>query len=144
MKRVFSSLRLIPSLLIILVFLPGCRKEPGEGGRGTIRGKVMREIRLVLSNPSTVQYTTHAADQDVYIIYGDHISPDDRVWTNYKGEFEFMNLREGSYTVYVYSRDTTGIPTVDPDRMVIKREVEIGRREGDEDAGTLLIFDLPE
>lgn len=126
-----------------LVIVSGCRKEAGEGGVASIRGKVRKEVRLVLSNPATAQYTVNAADQDVYIIYGDNVSPDDRVWTNYKGEFEFMNLREGKYTVYVYSRDTTGVPTVDPERMAVKKEIEIGKKENDEDAGTFLIFDVP-
>lgn len=126
-----------------LVIVSGCRKEAGEGGVASIRGKVRKEVRLVLSNPATAQYTVNAADQDVYIIYGDNVSPDDRVWTNYKGEFEFMNLREGKYTLYVYSRDTTGVPTVDPERMAVKKEIEIGKKENDEDAGTFLIFDVP-
>ncbi|MFN8863033.1 MAG: hypothetical protein ACK500_09050 [Flavobacteriales bacterium] len=129
--------------LVVLTLISGCRKEAGEGGVASIRGKVRKEVRLVLSNPATAQYTVNAADQDVYIIYGDNVSPDDRIWTNYKGEFEFMNLREGKYTVYVYSRDTTGVPTVDPERMVVKKEIEIGKKENDEDAGTFLIFDVP-
>ena len=126
-----------------LVVFSGCRKEAGEGGVASIRGKVLKEVRLVLSNPATAQYTVNAADQDVFIIYGDNVSPDDRVWTSYKGEFEFMNLRKGKYTIYVYSRDTTGVPTVDPERMVVKKEIEIGKKENDEDAGTFLIFDVP-
>jgi hypothetical protein len=129
--------------LCALLTLASCRKEPGEGGTGSIRGKVRREVRIVLTNPATVQYVAPAPDVDVYIVYGDHVSPDDRIWTNYKGEFEFRNLRAGDYTVYVYSRDTTGQSGVDPNRMPVKVDVEIGRKENAEDAGTLTIYDVP-
>jgi hypothetical protein len=127
----------------LLVFLSGCKKDPGEGGMASIRGRVMKEVRIVLSNPGTVQYTVPAADQDVFIVFGDHISPDDRIWTNYNGEFEFRNLRKGDYTIYAYSKDTTGMPGVDPDRMVIRMEVEISDRKETVDVGDLIIYDEP-
>jgi len=123
--------------------LYSCKKDPGEGGTASIRGKVVKQVRVVLTNPATTAYTTHAADQDVFIIYGDNVSPDDRVWTNYKGEFEFINLRPGRYTVYVYSRDTTGQVGIDPRRMPIRKEIEIGKRGERVDAGTLTIYEVP-
>lgn len=130
-------------LLAVLAVLGSCRKDPGEGGDSSIRGKVLREVRLVLTNPATVQYTVPAADQDVFIIYGDHVSPDDRIWTNYNGEYEFLNLREGDYTIYTYSRDTTGQPGVDPDRMVILQKVSISGRRQEVEADDMTIYDLP-
>ena len=98
-------------------------------------------IRLVLTNPSTFQTSFPAADQDVFIVYGDNVSPDDRVYTNFDGEFEFQFLREGTYTIYTYSKDTTGTNGVDPDRMAVVKEVEITDRKSTKDIGTFEIYD---
>jgi len=135
-------------LYLCLIFLfasvfYGCKKDPGAGGLASIKGKVFRQVRLVLTNPATAQYTSVAADQDVYIIYGDEVSPGDRAWTNFEGEYEFLNLREGKYTVYLYSRDTTGQVGVDPERMVVKREVEITDRKEIIEVEDLTVYDLP-
>jgi hypothetical protein len=129
--------------VVALMVSAGCKKDPGSGGDSSIRGEVFREVRIVLTNPGTVQYTAPAADQDIYIIYGDHISPDDRVWSNYRGEYEFINLREGRYTIYTYSKDTTGQAGVDPDRMVVLDEVEITDRKQTVTADDLTVYDVP-
>lgn len=125
----------------IAIFFTSCTKEPGDGGNCTIKGKVEKDIRVVLSNPATYQYTVEAADEDVYIVYGDHLSPDDRINTNFNGEFEFLNLRPGKYTVYVYSKDTTGVSAIDPDHMVISEEVEISDKKQTIDLPVLTIYD---
>ncbi|MDZ4823694.1 MAG: hypothetical protein SH856_09555 [Flavobacteriales bacterium] len=119
-----KSLSIVLAFVFVLAFA-SCKKFPGEGGNSSIKGMVEKDVRLVLTNPGTHQYTVAAAEIDVYISYGDNISPDDRVWTNFDGEFEFLNLREGDYTIYVYSMDTTGVSGVDAKHMVIKQDVEI-------------------
>lgn len=124
-----------------LLLLTGCEKQPGQGGRAVIKGKVMREVRIVLSNPSSVVDTYPAADENVFIIYGDNTSPDDNVETNYDGEFAFQFLRPGTYTVYVYSEDTTGNEGIDPQRMPVIREVEINGRKDEIDLGTIWIYE---
>lgn len=137
-------MRSITSLLFLVVFvLFGCKKEEGEGGLGTIKGKVEKEYRLIPANPNSFQFTTSAKDEEVYIVYGDNVGPDDRVWTNYNGEFAFYNLRPGDYTIYVYSRDTTGIAQVDPDRMPIKTKVKLEGRRDEVNASTMRIYDTP-
>jgi hypothetical protein len=90
-------------------------------------------------------YTVPAADLDVYIVYGEHVSPDDKVVTDYNGDFEFRNLRKGKYTVYVYSRDTTGQnpPTIDPSKMVVLQEVELTDNEDDAVVSDLKIYETP-
>jgi hypothetical protein len=128
---------------VLFLAFSSCTKDPGEGGNSSISGSVEREIRIVLANPATYQYTVPAADQDVYIIYGDQISPGDRVWTNYNGEYEFLNLRKGKYTIYVYSKDTTGAINVDPDHMVIRQEVEITENKQEVTVPLLTIYDTP-
>lgn len=131
------------SLALLSLAFSGCTKEPGEGGMASIRGKVYKEYRLVVTNPATVQNTVPAADAEVYIVYGDHVSPDDRVMTNAQGEYEFMYLREGKYTVYVFSKDTSGSGSIDPDKMEVSREVEITDRKGTTTASDMTIYDTP-
>lgn len=130
-------------VFIIISLLTACKKEAGEGGLASIRGKVMTDLRLVPSNPVTYQYSRAGVDEEVYIIYGDNLGPDDRVWTNYKGEFEFKNLRPGDYKIYVYSRDTTGSAQVNAERMPIVKQLTIEDRKEEVDAGTITIYDVP-
>jgi hypothetical protein len=130
-------------VIFTISLLTSCKKEAGEGGLASIKGIVQTDLRLVPSNPVTFQYSRLGVDEEVYIIYGDNTGPDDRVWTNYKGEFEFRNLRPGDYKIYVYSRDTTGSAQVNAERMPIVREVKIEDRKGEVDAGKITIYDVP-
>jgi hypothetical protein len=131
--------------LSICIAIAACKKDPGTGGAGTITGNISKEVRVVLTNPATALYTVPAADQDVYIVYGEHVSPDDKVVTDYNGDFEFRNLRKGKYTIYVYSRDTTGQnpPTIDPTKMVVLKEVELTDNEDHAVVSDLTIYDTP-
>jgi hypothetical protein len=130
-------------LSVLLVLFSSCSKEAGEGGLASIKGLVVKNVRLILSNPSSFQYAVPAADYDVFIVYGNNVSPNDRIWTNFDGEFEFEGLRTGSYTVYVYSRDTTGMPGVDPERMVVKTNVEIKDRNEEVVLNDFQVYDIP-
>lgn len=127
----------------LVAALTACNKEPGNGGLASVRGRVMKEVRLVLSNPETVVQTYPAPDEDIWIIYGENISPDDRERTNFDGEFEIRFLRPGDYTLYVYSRDTTGLPNTSPNRMPIIREFTIDQRREQLDLGDIVIYDRP-
>jgi hypothetical protein len=130
-------------LLALVVLLAACQKDPGTGGLASISGKIEKEYRVVITNPATAQHQVPAANEDVYIVYGDHVSPDDKVVTDYDGNFSFEGLRPGKYTVYVYSKDTTAAWIVDPNLMVVKQEVEIGKKKESKDIGTLQIYDVP-
>jgi len=123
--------------------LSSCQKEPGPGGLCSIKGKITKDWRVVISNPGTSTGIAPAPDEEVYIIYGDHLSPDDKVMTNYKGEFEFLSLREGAYTVYVYSKDTLGAAADNPDKMEVKAEVVLSGKRDSKDLGTIMIYDIP-
>jgi hypothetical protein len=104
-KRIFISITsavLISSILILY----SCKKEAGTGGQASIRGKVY-------SNYYNKTFTTligagYAPERDIYIIYGDNYSYNDRTRTNYDGSYEFKYLRKGMYKIYVYSSDSTG------------------------------------
>jgi hypothetical protein len=91
-------------LLLSAAFL-SCSKEAGDGGNSTIYGEItaynynaeFTELRGIYP----------AADEDVFLIYGDDRSYSQRVRTNYNGIYEFKYLRPGNYTIYVYSKDST-------------------------------------
>jgi hypothetical protein len=130
------------STFVFCALLMSCKKQAGDGGNSTISGRVDKDIRLVLTNAATTQATVDAADRDVYIIYGDHTSPDDRVQTNYNGEFEFLNLRPGSYTIYTFSKDTNSVSVPwDEDHMPIKLLVEISEKKEDVTGNNMKIYD---
>ena len=129
--------------IILAVFIfSSCKKEAGDGGNSSIKGKISRQIRVVLNNPSTAIGTFPAADEDVYIIYGDHVSPDDRVQTNYDGEYEFLYLRPGKYKVYTFSMDTNSVAVPwDEEHMTVLQELEITDGNQRLDAADMTIYD---
>jgi hypothetical protein len=117
----------------------GCTDIPGEGGNAVLRGRVELERRVTIANPAGA-VVVPAQDVEVYLTYGDRVGPDDRVWTNYDGEFAFYWLRPGPYTLYVYSEDTLPLPNRPP-LMTIVREVEIVGRRETLDVGVMRIYD---
>ena len=124
------------------VLFTSCKKEAGDGGNSSIKGRVTKELRVVLNNPGTAVGTFPAADQDVYIIYGDHVSPDDRVQTNYDGEYEFLYLRPGNYKVYVFSNDTNAVAVPwDEEHMTVLQELEITDNEQQLVADDMTVYD---
>lgn len=131
------------SAVVAVLLLAGCAKQAGEGGAARVHGRVVKEIRLVMTNPGTAVTSYPAPDEEVWIQYGESVSPDDRVFTNYDGEFEFEFLRRGDYTVYVYSQDTTGTAGVSPDRMPILRTFTIDGRKDEIDLGDITIYERP-
>jgi hypothetical protein len=135
-------MRRITLLLFVIVLVTACQKDAGDGGNSSIRGKVTKEIRLILDNPNTTQHVVPAADLDMYIQYGDHTSPDDRIQTNYDGEFEFLQLRPGKYTIYCFSKDTNSVAVNwDQDHMPIIRNVEITDSKQVVEVDEMVVFD---
>ena len=124
--------------LCFAVSCASCVQTPGEGGRASIVGHVEEEERLVLENPASVQGVYPATDQEVFLIYGDNVGPDDNVETNHEGNFVFPWLRPGDYTVYVYSEDTSGVtPTRD---VAVVQHVTISSTNETVTLDTLRIF----
>lgn len=81
--------------------LSGCSKPEGEGGTSTIQGKV---YAYDYTGSGILQGEFYAADEDVFIIYGDEDNYyDDSYKTSFDGSFRFQYLRPGIYTVFVYS-----------------------------------------
>ena len=95
------------AFLIILLsgILLSCSKEAGDGGNSTIYGKIIAyNYNAEFTNLKGIY---PAADEDVYLIYGQDRSYSQRVRTSYDGIYEFKYLRPGDYTIYAYSKDST-------------------------------------
>jgi len=82
------------------LLLSSCEKDPGQGGTSTIRGTV---VINEISNSGNILAEYEAAEERVYIVYGDNEIFDDETRTSYDGQFKFENLFQGSYRVFVYS-----------------------------------------
>lgn len=107
-------------LSVLAICLSGCVKEAGEGGTGTIVGKIYAYDYNAEMTVYRTQY--YAPDEDVYIIYGNDTIFSDRTRTNFDGSYRFEYLRPGKYTVFAYSKDlATKLPPV----LAVKKEVTI-------------------
>ena len=98
MKRITKQIYL---LLLSLAFLNACTKGPGEGGRASIKGTVFARN---YSNSFGLIDSGLIGGQKVYIKYGDEPGISDNTDTDHNGEFYFNYLREGKYTIIVYSK----------------------------------------
>ena len=132
MKNFLIIISILCSTLLL-----SCKKGPGEGGRTSIIGKVWAE------EWDDISYTVHydsldhwAADEDVFIIYGDDVSFGDRIRTGPDGVFEFKYLREGDYTIYVYSEAPQNSSAAG--KIAISKRVSIPNK-GTYDSGTFTI-----
>lgn len=106
------------SFMFVILGIVSCEKGPGEGGTSSIQGYVH-----VADFQNGTDYP--GADYDVFLIYGDDVSFSERSRTAYNGKFEFKYLREGDYTVYVYSDDLSPSET----RAVIDRVTITGKKQ---------------
>lgn len=92
-------------VLLCSTMLFSCSKEAGLGGNSTIYGKITAfDYNAEFTDLKGIY---PAADEDVFIIFGDDRSYTERIRSNYEGVYEFKYLRPGDYTVYVYSKDST-------------------------------------
>ena len=113
----------IPAILIFFVCY-GCKKAAGPGGNSSIKGKVI--IRKFNFNPSVPQYLYSYPDMadNVYITYGSQPGVGNSVNTDMNGEYYFPYLYPGTYSVYVYSKDTT-LTNVSGE-LVAKQDINLG------------------
>lgn len=94
----------LPVILVMaLIIFTGCEKEEGEGGRSSIKGKVIEQEMDTFLNPEVVnEYPM--TEERVYIIYGDETEVyDDDMRTDFEGRYHFRFLREGTYTIFTYT-----------------------------------------
>jgi hypothetical protein len=129
--------RLMAGVAVLCALLCACTKEAGEGGSAAITGRVWIKDYNSTFTQLIAEYP--AEDVYVYIVYGDRPGFDDRLKTDYKGEFQFESLTQGEYTLYVYSADST---LIDPNNQVpVIRKVTIDKRKEKVDVGDIIIFD---
>lgn len=105
-----------------MVAFVACNNKEGEGGTGTIEGKVM----LVLHPDDDYDFSTdtiEAAKQDVFIVYGDDTFYGDDVETGCDGTYRFSYLTRGTYTVYAYSELASG------EKLAVMQKVTLNKGE---------------
>lgn len=117
-----THLRLLIVTSISTFLFYSCAKGPGEGGRATIQGKV---FATNYSNSFIKNDSGYIGGQKVFIQYGDEVGVSDNTDTDNDGIYTFRFLREGKYTVYVYSKKLTNNAL---DTFVVKN-VEITSRK---------------
>lgn len=94
-KALFSTF-----LFLFSVLQWQCSLGPGSGGKSTITGKVL--VREINSGGIMVK-EYYAADERVYLIYGEDAVYDEEFDTSYEGSYAFSFLRKGEYQVFAYS-----------------------------------------
>lgn len=142
MKIIYKVMFVIAATLL----LNSCKKYEGDGGKGSITGKIAIDEKLyVMSNYSeTISYD--GAEEDVYIVYGtSDLIQDDKVSCNYDGTFTFKYLQPGTYTIYAYNKifhKGANIISNDDDyytKEVVKTTVELKKKE-DLNIGTITLI----
>lgn len=129
-KFLFPPLVIFYILISIVLF--SCKKDPGQGGTSFINGKVY--ARYYNKTFSAKLSEGYAPKIGVYIIYGNNVSYGDNQSTSFDGSFEFRYLQKGDYTIYAYSKDSTGAYTgavniYAPNVAIIKKVTITGRKQ---------------
>ena len=121
-------------LLVSFTFLAivSCEKREGFGGTGSISGSITEQFYN--DDFSLLIHEKQAADEEVFIVFGDDKGLGSRVRTNHQGQFMFRNLYPGQYKVYFFSEDSASTLDMDVERT---REVDLERGE-DLDLGELV------
>ena len=96
-----KQIKTIIAFLMLSAILFSCTKGPGEGGRASIKGTIFARN---YSNTYIKTDSGFIGGQIVYIKYGDEPGIGDNTDTDPNGEFYFNYLREGKYSIIVYSK----------------------------------------
>ncbi len=115
-----KKLIFITIALFALAVFSSCNNDEGEGGTGTIEGKIM----LVLHNDDNYNLETDtvvAAKVDVFIVYGNDTFYGDDIETDDNGNYRFKYLNAGEYTIFAYSTLPTG------ERVSVSQTVELAK-----------------
>ena len=121
--------------LVLLSVLSSCEVSEGVGGTASIEGSLT--MNQYNDDFSTLVSSFPAADEKVYIQYGDSKTVSDDVETSYDGYFKFSYLYEGDYTIYYYSKDS--LNPLDSKKEIL---LEVSVDKGDEkDLGELICLE---
>jgi hypothetical protein len=127
--------RFVPIITVFLVLFSACNKGSGPGGRASIKGKIF--AKNLTSNLSVINDSGFVGDHQVYLSYGDNLSVSEKVETSYTGDFEFLYLRPGKYTLYTYSKQIYGIGLLD---SAVVSSLEIKDKSEAMDLGVIRIY----
>lgn len=120
---------------VICLTIAACTKGAGPGGRASIKGKIFS--KNLSSSLSVITDSGFVGEQDVYLSYGTSTAVADRVFTSHTGEFEFLYLRPGKYTVVTYSKQPFGVGKLD---SAVIKTVEIDSKSQTADMGIIRIY----
>jgi hypothetical protein len=101
-KRRLSSIFATILLGMLLLLSNACKKTEGKGGQATIKGKLSSKSVYNVNSSSRAE-----VNEDVYIIYGNGSSENDKIKTSGDGSFEFRFLQPGNYKLYAFGLDTS-------------------------------------
>ena len=98
-----TKIKLFLPFFVLLIVFSSCKKVEGPGGTVTIKGVIIERNHV---GTSIFEYP--AADQDIYLIYGNENSfYDDDIKSSYDGSFEFRYLQKGNYQIFAYEDDNS-------------------------------------
>ena len=100
-KNYSNIVKMTVGILVIAITTFSCSKGPGTGGRASIKGTIFARN---YSNSFIKTDSGLIGGQKVYIKYGDEPGISDNTDTDPNGVFYFNYLREGKYTIIVYSK----------------------------------------
>ncbi|MCY7409801.1 MAG: hypothetical protein LH473_05975 [Chitinophagales bacterium] len=109
-----SSLRIL-FLIVIVLALSSCKKDAGEGGTSSIKGKIYIKD---FNSAGQLQAEYYATEERVYIIYGDADFYGNDTRTSFDGTYQFNYLRKGSYTIFAYQKCDTCASGVEPVKVL--------------------------
>lgn len=135
--KIKAGLRELILVLFTIFLLPSCEKEEGEGGTGTIEGRV---YALNYNSDFSIKLGEYyAPDVDVFIIYGNDSIHSDKTETSYNGWYRFQYLNKGTYTVYVLSDDPERVSA--SGKIVVKQTINITDNHETVIADDLVIYE---
>ena len=131
LKHIYTSV--ITSLIIF-----SCTLEEGDGGKGSITGKVIAQE--IYNNPivgivDSVAKEYPAIGERVYLTYGDNSIYDEDFRTDENGNYKFENLTKGNYTLTFYSY----CDSCDTEITSIYTDVTLESHKDNKDIGTTYI-----
>ena len=110
--------KILLALTVVAVSAFSCKKGPGQGGTSTIKGKI---YAMNYNGSGQLQGEYYAAEERVYLVFGDNDFYGLDTRTSYDGTYEFPYLLKGSYTVFAYSN----CDTCDSGTVEVKLETEV-------------------
>jgi hypothetical protein len=113
--------KLTTTLLLIVLFF-GCKKQAGEGGFATIKGRLY--VKNYDPTFTVLLSEYYLPGESVYIIYGETNEVGDNVKTTNDGTFTFKYLRKGKYKVYAIGKDNTKPSLNVPKETLVEIEIK--------------------